>query len=365
MGYEHPNSGKHGGSRQVPENTMNFERGALALVGAFVSVLIVAAWLNPPGSISVAPRASIDKAEPLILVGGLAPGAVTTAAIEPLASPESLNDFDVAAGPVGATARSLHVTFGRLDYHLDNIKSGVKPVPRVFLASLPEDLAQVPENKQRKALFFQTMLPLVLQVNEEILADRARLWNLRYRTGLGEKPSAAERLWLRVMTERYGVKAGDINALISRIDIIPPALALAQAAEESGWGTSRFAKEGNAIFGQWTFSSTTGLVPLKRDQGKNHQVKAFDTLIDSVRAYTLNLNSHRAYRDFRKSRQAIRRAGAPLDSRVLAGNLQKYSERGQAYVAALRGLIDFNGLSPLDDARLDDSAPDDKIASAI
>lgn len=341
---------------------MNFERGALALVGAFVSVLIAAAWISPPASGSAAPRASLIAAEPLILTGGLAPGVVTSAAIEPV---EDFNNFDVSAGPVGSTAGSLHAAFGRLDYHLDRVKSGAQPVPRVFLASLPPDLAQVPENKQRKALFFQAMLPLVLQVNEEILADRRRLWKLRYSMAMDEKPNAAERLWLRVMTERYGVKAGDIGALISRIDIVPPALALAQAAEESGWGTSRFAREGNAIFGQWTFSSSTGLTPLKRDQDKKHQVRAFGSLIDSVRAYTLNLNSHRAYKGFRSTRQAIRRAGGPLDSRVLAGKLIKYSERGQAYVKALRGLIDYNGLSPLDDARLDKTAPGEKIASAI
>jgi Bax protein len=153
--------------------------------------------------------------------------------------------------------------------------------------------------------------------------------------------------------------------LISRVDVIPPALALAQAAEESGWGTSRFAKEGNAIFGQWTFALRSGLTPLKRDQGKKHQVKVFDSLIDSVRAYTVNLNSHRAYKGFRNTRQDLRRAGVPLDSQALVGKLHKYSERGQAYVSALRELINFNDLSPLDGARLYDIPPDKKIASVI
>jgi len=344
---------------------MHFERGALALVGAFVSVLLTAALLSPPDSGTASPRASIGMAEPLILAGGLAPHQVTSVPIPPLEPAESLNDFDVAAGPVGPTAKTLDKAFGRLDYHLERIKSGDNLVPRVFLSSLPGDLAKVPENKKRKAIFFQAMLPLVLQVNEEILADRRRLWKLRYRTGLGETPSAADRLWLRVMTERYKVKAGDIDALISRIDIVPPSLALAQAAEESGWGTSRFAKEGNAMFGQWTFSSSTGLTPSKRDEGKSHKVRAFDTLIDSVRAYTMNLNNHRAYKGFRKARQAIRRSGGALDGRKLAGKLTKYSERGQAYVSALRGLIDYNGLSPLDDARLDDNPPGEQTASAI
>jgi len=355
MGLKNPDSGKVNRSRTNPEKTMYFERGALALVGAFVSVLISVAWLNPPESGTASPRASIGKAEPLILSGGLLPGFVTSAPIE------DLNGFDVAAGPVGSSAKTLHKTFGRLGYQLDKVMSDNHPVPRVFLTSLPGDLSRVPENKQRKAIFFQALLPLVLQVNEEILNDRRRLWKLRYQTALGQKPSAADRLWLRVMTERYKVKAGEIDALFSRIDVVPTSLALAQAAEESGWGTSRFAREGNAMFGQWARASSKGLVPLKRDKGKSHKVQSFETLIDSVRAYTLNLNSHRAYKGFRSTRQSIRRSGSAIGGRVLAGKLHKYSERGVDYVIALRNLIDHNGLALLDGARLDTSAS----ASAI
>ncbi len=345
---------------------MHFQRGALALVGAFVSILIVVAYFSPPIGDTASPRASIGKAEPLILTGGLAPHQVTSMPIEPIEPVESLNNFDVAAGPANATAKTLHTTFGRLGYHLENVKAGDDLVPRVFLTTLPQDLALVPENKKRKAIFFQAMLPLVLQVNEEILDDRRRLWNLRYRTGLGEKPSAADRLWLRVMTERYRVKADDVDALFERIDIVPTSLALAQAAEESGWGTSRFAKEGNAMFGQWTFSSSSaGLTPANRDEGKTHKVRAFESIIDSVRAYVMNLNNHRAYKGFRKARQAMRKKGKMLDGYVLAGKLTKYSERGQAYVSALRGLIDYNELSPLDGARLDDNPPGEQTASAI
>jgi len=225
-------------------------------------------------------------------------------------------------------------------------------VPRMFLASLPGDLSAVAENSERKEIFFRTMLPLVLQANEEISTDRRRLWRLRYQTRLGQKAGPADRLWLQVMSEIYRVKRGDIDALLGRIDIVPPSLALAQAAEESGWGTSRFAREGNAMFGQWTYSGNNGLVPDDRDEGATHQVRAFGSLIDSVRAYALNLNSHRAYRNFRSRRAALRRSGAPIDGRDLAGNLNRYSQRGEAYVSALRGLIDTNGLGRLDDARL-------------
>ncbi len=366
MSHEHQVSGKRSGSRIDSGKNMHFQRGALALVGAFVSILIVVAMFSPPQSGATSSRASIGMAEPLIITGGLAPHLVTSAPISPPETPETLNDFDVVAGPVGSSAKTLHKTFGRLGYHLDNIKRGDNLVPRVFLSSLPGDLAQVPENKKRKAIFFQAMLPLVLQVNEEIISDRRRLWKLRYQTGLGEKPSAADRLWLRVMTERYKVEAGDIDALISRIDIIPPSLALAQAAEESGWGTSRFAREGNAMFGQWTFSeSSTGLTPAKRDEHKTHKVRVFENIIDSVRAYTMNLNNHRAYKGFRKARQDIRRSGGTLEGRHLAGKLTRYTERGQAYVSALRGLIDHNDLSPLDGARLNDTPPGEQTAAAI
>lgn len=331
---------------------MKFENSALTLVGGFVSVLVLAALLSPPTKDTASPRATIGYGEHLVLASGLAPG-------------DLYKEFNAAAGATGSTARSLNRAFGRLDYHLDKVKSGHGLVPRVFLASLPGDLAAVPENKTRKAIFFQATLPLVLQVNEEILTDRRRLWRLRYYAALGQKPAAADHLWLSVMADRYNAEEGDIDDLISRVDIIPPSLALAQAAEESGWGTSRFAKEGNALFGQWTYSSQKSLKPLNRDAGKKHNVKAFTSLIDSVRAYSVNLNSHRAYKDFRHKRQSMRRQGKALDGRKLAGQLLKYSERGADYVSALRGLIDFNALAPLDAARLDDGQPRKRVASII
>lgn len=359
MRHEHRDSDKKSRFGSIPKNNMVFERSALALVGAFVSVLVSAAFISPPDSGTASPNASIGMAEPLILSEGLLPLEVSS---EPI---ESLVDFDVAAGPAIPTAKSLNKTFGRLGYHLEKIKSGDNLVPRVFLTSLPTDLAKVRENSERKDIFFQAMLPLVLQVNEEILDDRRHLWKLRYQISMGQKPSPADRLWLRVMTERYKVKAGDLNALISRIDIIPPSLALAQAAEESGWGSSRFAKEGNAVFGQWTWSDVEGLIPKKRDEGKTHKVRAFDTVMDSVRAYSLNLNSHRAYKKFRKARQALRRSGGELNGHALAGTLTKYSERGQDYVIGLRNMIDHNDLRALDSARLDDIPPGEQTASAI
>ena len=254
------------------------------------------------------------------------------------------------------TSGALSKTFKQLGYDLDRVRSGETAVPRLFLASLPGDIRHIRETSARKALFFKTVLPLVLQVHEEILRDRRRLWNLHFQTSLGMKTGPADRLWLMVMAERYGFERVSIEALLKRVDIIPPSLALAQAAEESGWGTSRFVREGNAVFGQWTYSNTGSLVPSRRDVDKQHRVRTFNSLLDSVRAYAHNLNTHAAYRQMRKVRSNLRLKGAPLDGLVLVENLKSYSQRGQKYVEGIRALIKRNNLHRFDDARLRDGS---------
>ncbi|MHA1597861.1 MAG: glucosaminidase domain-containing protein, partial [Alphaproteobacteria bacterium] len=248
---------------------MTFERGALSLVGGFAVLLVAVASLNPPVAGTAKPSSGVlQRAEALALSNGLSPKQILLAEREAAA----LNDMNVAAGnpqaltvDAGSSARTLSNTFGRMNYRLDNVVAGSRSVPRMFLVSLPDDLSAVAENHERKQIFFRSVLPLVLQVNDEILADRRRLWRLRYQARLGQKAGPADRLWLQVMSEMYGVKRGDIDSLLTRIDIIPPSLALAQAAEESGWGTSRFVRECNAMFGQWTYSASNGgLIPAER-----------------------------------------------------------------------------------------------------
>jgi Bax protein len=252
------------------------------------------------------------------------------------------------------TTGALSKTFKQLGYDLDLVRSGEAAVPRLFLASLPSDIKNIREVSVKKALFFQTLLPLVLQTNEELLRDRRRLWKLHFQNSLSQKPGPADRLWLMVISERYGVKTNRIETLLKRVDIIPPSMALAQAAEESGWGTSRFAREGNAVFGQWTFSNAGNLVPADRDKNKTHKIRAFPNLLDSVRAYAHNLNTHKAYRKLRKVRSELRLKGAPLDGMLLVDKLKSYSQRGQKYVEGIRTMIRRNRLQHFDDARLRD-----------
>ncbi len=326
---------------------MKFEHIAVGILGILVASLI---GVNVSGLMQ-------KETDPAFLAID-----VVTAAGPVTAAPIS-NVRQVAKDMVRGTrpnANTLWRAYRQLGYDFRAVLEHDAPVPRIALTKLPPDLKAVREIEKRKAIFFKTVLPLVLKVNEEIRADRRRLWKIRYRLSTGRSLAAVDRLWLAVVAERYGVKRGDLKALFQRVDIIPPSLALAQAAEESGWGTSRFVQEGNAIFGQWTFSVHGSLTPRFRDEGKAHKIKKFDTLIDSVRAYAKNLNTHRAYRGFRKSRAVLRRVGAPLDVLLLARKLQSYSEQGWEYVLKLRSIILGNGLRELDDARLRGQPDPDK-----
>ena len=313
-----------------------FQHCSLGALGAMTGLLFTAALVQPPTALTSAPRAMFEA------------GVVTDAG-----GPGWRAGAGALARPLRRhTVHALSETFAGLDYDLESVISGEAEVPRLFLASLPVDMGAIREIEARKGLFFKAVLPLVLQANEEIRADRGRLWDLRFRLRAGEKLDAVDRLWLMVAADRYGVNAEDLDALARRMDVVPPSLALAQAAIESGWGTSRFALEGNALFGQWTFSATGDLVPLRREPGKTHRVRAFDSLLDSVRAYMRNLNTHRSYRAFREERSRMRRDGAPLDGSLLAGHLDRYSGKGETYVAMIRATIGGNGLGRFDDTRL-------------
>ncbi len=245
-------------------------------------------------------------------------------------------------------AELLRRNFLRLGYDIGAVGAG-RGVPRIILASLPPDLSELDAPAARKEVFLAAMLPLVLQVNEEIASRRRRLEHIRAGLAAGQPLDAGDRAWLHEIAAAYGVPDPDPDILMPRIDQIPVSLALAQAAEESGWGTSRFARDGNALFGQWSFGEAA--MRPRQASRDGYGVRAFDNLLEAVRAYARNLNTHAAYREFRQARAALRRAGKPLDGHALAGTLTRYSARGPAYVRSLRAIIAANGLGALDAAR--------------
>jgi Bax protein len=265
-----------------------------------------------------------------------------------------------AVDPVPQRAQPLLAWLRDRDYRLEDVREAGRPVPRVILTSLPDDLETMDSVDDRKALFVKAMLPLVLMVNEPIERDRARLEGLNDLVQSGVSLAPRDRRWVTELADRYGFDhpaATPLSELLKRVDVVPVSLAIAQAAEESGWGTSRIARAGNAVFGQQTWGEE-GIVPQVRRPGETHKYQRFDTLLAGVRAYVHNLNTHDAYRDFRVARASLRQTGKPLDSVRLLSALVKYSERGPDYVQAVRTLIRSNDLQEFDGAKLHDGQPE-------
>jgi Bax protein len=226
--------------------------------------------------------------------------------------------------------------------------SEARPPQVERFASLPSDAATLNSVAERKHLFVKFMLPLVTRVNDEVLAKRGRLLELETRAAAGIALSPVERAWLDDLASAYGLERADFALLKARVDAVPMSLALAQAAEESGWGTSRFARHGNALFGQRAALEDGGMRPLDRGRDDGVVVRTFDGLQHSVRSYVHNLNTHNAYRKFRAQRVAMRDRHGYVDGFDLAGTLEKYSERGPDYVRTIRSIIARNGFRSLD-----------------
>jgi Bax protein len=254
-------------------------------------------------------------------------------------------------------AARLQAQFLDHGYELDAVRSKGNPVPRLYVVALPPDIGDVAEVGVRKRLFIRCVLPTVLAVNEAIAADRRFVAGARDLLADGGTLAPADRDRLNTLFDSYRVERGDMRTLLRRVDVVPPALALAQAAIESGWGSSRFAQEGRALFGQHATSETRGLRARGVADG-SVRVESFRSLRQSVAAYMRNLNTHAAYDDFRGQRAAMRERSLLPDGHALAGTLIAYSERRQTYVKELRAIIDANVLTPFDQARLADGSPD-------
>lgn len=271
-----------------------------------------------------------------------------------------LDGRSVAGQPVAPdSVPALRASFDRYDFDLDAVAQGERDVPALYVTKLPRDWGQRTDAAARKRTFVKLMLPLILRENGRILNDRARLIALREESG-GELDALSDRdrAWLGQLAERYRTEPGDWATLLRRVDAVPASLALAQGAKESGWGASRFAKQGNALFGQWTWTPEDGIAPKEPQKGKgDYAVRAFDRIGGSVAAYLENLNTHAAYQHLRDLRAQQRAAGKPLDGLTLAGGLDRYSQRGEVYVEEVRAMIRHNGFQRYDRARLTSAGP--------
>ena len=256
----------------------------------------------------------------------------------------SLNEKETDAVRLDAsTIKQLYEDTG---YKLEDIRQN-KLVKPVALDSFPREIKMIENTKKRKEFFIQIVLPLILQENNNIRLDRKRLFSIINKSNNTD----LEKNWLNKKYKQYGIPSKDLLTLKVRMDEVPVSLALAQAAKETGWGTSRFAQEGNALFGQWTWSGE-GLKPKESDENEGHKVMKFNVLQASVRAYQRNLNTHKTYKEFRLVRAQLRDSGKPLDSIILSEYLTNYAETGEEYVKVLQKIINQNDLKDFDNAKL-------------
>ena len=247
--------------------------------------------------------------------------------------------------------------FKDVEYDLGKVRSQ-KLVKPIYFTQFPRDLDALQSTKLKKETFIKIVLPLIVAENEKILADRKKLTIVsgkKYTTDL-------EKQWIRQKLLEYKVKKGDLNELIIRMDVIPTSIALAQAAKESGWGTSRFALEGNAIFGQWTWSGQ-GIAPLDRDSNKKHKILKFPILRASVKAYQNNLNTHKSYLKFREKRSILRGKNKKIVGLELTDTLNNYAQTGSEYTDTLNQIIKQNRLLDFEPVRLVNSAKEIELSS--
>ena len=247
--------------------------------------------------------------------------------------------------------------FKDVDYDLGQVRID-KLVKPIYFTQFPRDLDALQNTKLKKETFIKIVLPLVVAENEKILADREKLIVLSDK----KFTSDLEKQWIRQKLLEYKVKKGDLKKLLVRIDIIPTSIALAQAAKESGWGTSRFALEGNAIFGQWTWSGQ-GIAPLDRDSNKKHKILKFPILRASVKAYQNNLNTHRSYLKFREKRLVLRKQNKKIIGLELTGTLNNYAQTGSEYTKILNQIIKQNRLTDFEPVRLVNSVKKIELSS--
>ena len=247
---------------------------------------------------------------------------------------------------VRLSASTIEQLFKDTNYSLSEVRR-TKKVKPIRLSLLPNEMKSIESSGKRKSLFIKIILPLVLEENNRIIIDRKKLFSILNKN----KNSKDEIKWLNQKFKQYGVVNKDLATLKVRMDIIPVSLAIAQAAKETGWGTSRFAIEGNALFGQWTWSGE-GIKPAGADTDATYKVMKFNVLKASVRAYQRNLNTHSSYKKFRFVRAQLRDDNKKLDSLKLAEYLDNYAQTGTEYTKVLKQIIQQNQLRDFDEVKL-------------
>ena len=256
------------------------------------------------------------------------------------------NTSDVTVDYISESSEMIEI-FNKYKFSVDNLLNN-QSSNLVIFSSLPRDFMDIQPVIERKRLFINTLIPIIYSENLQILNDRKKILDW-WRESDGENFSRDFwPQWLFELSEKYGSSDSNLGNLLIRVDIIPISLALAQAAIESGWGTSRYSREGNAVFGQYTFDESKGLKPKDRNKNDEFFIKKFSNLSESVRSYLKNINTHLAYADFREERKKLRMSGENLSGYKLVNFLKDYSERREFYIKDVKEIMSSNNFQKYD-----------------
>ena len=256
------------------------------------------------------------------------------------------NPSDVTVDYISESSEMIEI-FKKYKFSVDNLLNN-QSANLIIFSSLPEDFMEIQPIIERKRLFINTLIPIIYSENLQILNDRKKILDW-WRESDGENFSRDFwPQWLFELSEKYGSDDSNLGNLLVRVDIIPISLALAQAAIESGWGTSRYSREGNAVFGQYTFDESKGLKPKDRNENDQFFIKKFSNLSESVRSYLKNINTHLAYTDFREERKKLRMSGENLSGYKLVNFLRDYSERKEFYIKDVKEIMTSNNFKKYD-----------------
>ena len=245
------------------------------------------------------------------------------------------------------TVKSLQQNKIIHDFQIDNVRE-TKIIPNVIIAQLPRDLKTIKSIKNRKELFIKITLPLIVQENEKLLSLNNKIKLIK---SSFDQISRKEADWINKLMIQY--KADTLDALLIKVDEIPVSLALAQAVIESGWGTSRFAFEGNALFGQYVWGATNqGIIPNERKTDAKYKIKSFNSLSDSVASYMKNLNTNFHYNEFRINRFVLRSNNIPLKGTLLTEFLSSYSIEDN-YTDKIKNIIELNDFDDFENLNIE------------
>ena len=237
------------------------------------------------------------------------------------------------------------------DFQIDNVRE-TKIIPNIIITQLPEDFKTIKSIKNRKELFIKITLPLIVQENEKLLSLNNKIKSIK---NSFDQISRKEADWIEKLMTQY--KADTLDALLIKVDEIPVSLALAQAVIESGWGTSRFAFEGNALFGQYVWGATNhGIIPNERKTDAKYKIKSFNTLSDSVASYMKNLNTNIHYNEFRINRFVLRSNNIPLKGTLLTQFLSSYSIEDN-YTDKIKNIIELNDFDDFENLNIEKQLP--------